>query len=196
MATSPHEPGLPAAAPEEAAMEVEQVFDVAPLERAARIFTTVITVFSFGLSVFLIVVAVVAGSPVLIALPCLLLGMLTVSLIMSPTGFTVGSGKLAVTRRALRPVLFPLADLAVARPAALPRSWRLLGNGGVFGFWGTFRNKDWGRFRVYATDQHRGVLLEWPERKMFVSPADQEEFCRAVLARGAGGQLGPPQGTP
>jgi len=182
----------------EAAMTVEEVFDIAPLERAARIFTTIITAFSLGLSGFLVVVAVVAAATALIAVPCLLLGILVVSLAMSPTGFAVGSGQLAVTRRALRPLLFPLVGLAAARPTALPRSWRLLGNGGVFGFWGTFRNKDWGRFKVYATDQHNGVLLEWPGRKMYVTPADREGFCRAVLARSAqaGGQLGPPQGTP
>ena len=94
--------------------------------------------------------------------------------------------ELAVLRRGARPLLFPLGPLLAARPTAMPHSLRALGSGGVFGWWGRYANRDWGRFKAYATDRRRGVLLEWPGFKLFVSPEDPEAFCRAVLARRAG----------
>ena len=48
---------------------------------------------------------------------------------------------------------------------------------------GRFANRDWGRFKAYATGRRGGVLLEWPGLKLFVSPEDPEALCRAVLAR-------------
>jgi hypothetical protein len=166
-------------------MTVEQAFDIAPLEPGARFITILATVISLGIPVLM----VASGAPAfVIGLGCALLAILVYSFAASPTGFAVGSGQLAVTRRVLGPLLFPLASLAAARPTAMPRSWRLWGNGGAFGFWGTFRNKDWGNYKVYGTDHRKGVLLEWPGFKLFVTPADREGFCAAVLARGKRGQ--------
>jgi hypothetical protein len=70
----------------------------------------------------------------------------------------------------------------------MPRSGRRLGSGGMFGWYGWVANRGWGRFRAYATDRRRGALLEWPGFKLFVSPADPEALCRAVLARSRRGR--------
>jgi hypothetical protein len=166
--------------PGEGAMTVEQVFDTAPLEPGARFITILATVISLGIPVLM----VASRAPAfVIGLGCALLVLLLYSFAASPTGFALGSGQLAVTRRVLRPQLFPLASLSAARPTAMPRSWRLWGNGGAFGFWGTFRSRDWGTFKVYGTDHRKGVLLEWPGFKLFVTPSDREGFCAAALAR-------------
>ena len=162
-------------------MTVEQVFEMAPLERNARVLTALVAVFSVAASVYLAVTGI--GLVLVVGVPSLFLVLIAVPMAMAPTGYAVGAGELAVTRRALRPLLFPLASLAAARPTGLPRSWRLGGSGGLFGFWGTWTNRDWGRFKIYATDRRRGVLLEWPGFKLFVSPTDREGFCQAVLAR-------------
>ena len=179
--------------PGQGAMTVEQAFDIAPLEPGARFVTVLATVISLGIPVLM----VASRAPAfVIVLGCLLLGILVYSFAASPSGYAVGSGQLAVTRRVLGPLLFPLASLAAARPTAMPRSWRVWGNGGAFGLWGTFRSRDWGNFKVYASDHRKGVLLEWPGLKLFLSPADREGLCAAVLARSqrargqAGGQAG------
>jgi Bacterial PH domain len=178
----------------EAAMTVEQVFEMAPLERNARVLTALIATFSIGASVYLAVTGV--GLVLVVGVPTLFVALLALPLAMAPTGYAVGAGELAVTRRALRPLLFPLGSLAAARPTAMPRSWRRSGSGGLGGFWGTWTNRDWGRFKVYATDRRHGVLLEWPGFKLFVSPTDRDGFCQAVLARSArSGKDRTPPGT-
>jgi len=164
-------------------MTVEEVFPAAPLERNARVVTALT-----GLLAVLLPLALLLAQPrgllVLVASPALLVALVALPMALSPSGYAVGSGDLAVLRRGTRPLLFPLGSLLAARPTAMPRSLRMLGSGGMFGWWGRFANRDWGRFKAYATDRRRGVLLEWPTGfKLFVSPEDPEAFCRAVVAR-------------
>ena len=166
-------------------MTAEEAFDIAPLERAARIFTTIITVFSLGLSVLMVVVAVAARSPVPLVVPCLLLGMLALSLAFFPTGFAVESGPARRDTTSPPAARVPLAGLTAATETAFPRSWRLLGNGGVFRFWGTFRNKDCGSIQGVRHRPAQGRPAEWPGSKLYVTPADREGFRRAVLAHSA-----------
>ena len=166
-----------------AQITVEEVFPAAPLERNVRVVTAVT-----ALVAVLVPVVLLLGQPrgvlVLVASPALLVALVALPLVLSPAGYAVGSGDLAVLRRGTRPLLFPLGSLLAARQTAMPRSLRMLGSGGMFGWWGRFANRDWGRFKAYATDRRRGVLLEWPQGfKLFVSPEDPEAFCRAVLAR-------------
>jgi hypothetical protein len=163
-------------------MTVEAAFPAAPLETNGRVLTALA-----GLVAVLAPLALLLAQPrgvlVLVASPALLVVLVALPMALSPAGYAVGAGDLAVVRRGTRPLLFPLGSLLAARPAAMPRSLRVLGSGGVFGWWGRFANRDWGRFKAYATDRRRGVLLEWPAFKLFVSPEDPEALCRAVLAR-------------
>jgi hypothetical protein len=165
-------------------MTVEAVFPAAPLERNARALTALA-----GLVAVLAPLALLLARPggllVLVGSPTVLVVLVAVPTALSPAGYAVGSGDLAVVRRGTRPLLFPLGSLLAARPAAMPRSIRVLGSGGVFGWWGRYANRDWGGFKAYATDRRHGVLLEWPGFKLFVSPEDPEALCRAVLARSA-----------
>jgi hypothetical protein len=167
-----------------AQITVEAVFPAAPLDRNARVVTALA-----ALVAVLVPVVLLLGQPrgvlVLVASPALLVALVALPLVLSPAGYAVGAGDLAVLRRGTRPLLFPLGSLLAARPTAIPRSLRVLGSGGMFGWWGRFANRDWGRFKAYATDRRRGVLLEWPGFKLFVSPEDPDAFCRAVLARSA-----------
>jgi hypothetical protein len=167
-----------------ARITVEAVFPAAPLERNARV-VTALTALVAVLAPLAVVLTQPGGLLVLVASPTLLLALVAVPLVLSPAGYAVGAGDLAVLRRGTRPLLFPLGSLLAARPAAMPHSLRMLGSGGMFGWWGRFANRDWGRFKAYATDRRRGVLLEWPGFKLFVSPEDPEALCRAVLARSA-----------
>jgi len=163
-------------------MTVEEAFPAAPLAPGARLVTGVAAVTAVGGAV-LFALNQERGLTVLIGAPTLFVALLALPLAFSPSGYAVGRGELAVLRRAARPLLFPLGSLAAARPTAMPRSARLLGSAGLFGWWGRFSNAGWGRFKAYATDRRRGVLLEWPGFKLFVSPEDPEALCRAVLAR-------------
>jgi Bacterial PH domain len=163
-------------------MTVEAAFPAAPLERNARLVTALAALVAV-LAPMALLLAQPRGLLVLVASPTLLVAVVALPLVLSPAGYAVGSGDLAVLRRGTRPLLFPLGSLLAARPTAMPRSLRVFGSGGMFGWWGRFANRDWGRFKAYATDRRRGLLLEWPGFKLFVSPEDPEAFCRAVLVR-------------
>jgi hypothetical protein len=168
--------------PGRAAITVEEVHPIAQLEPGARVLTGLVAVGTVA-AVVAVALTVERGWVVLVGAPSLLVAMIMLPLAFSPSGYALGARDLAVTRRAVGPLLFPLGSLVAARTTALPRSWRLLGSGGLFGWWGWFANRDWGRFKAYATDRRRGVLLEWPGFKLFLSPADPDALCRAVLAR-------------
>jgi hypothetical protein len=167
-----------------ALITVEAVFPAAPLERNARVVTALTALLAVLLPLALLLAQPRGrGLLVLVASPALLVALVALPMVLSPSGYAVGAGDLAVLRRGTRPLLFPLGSLLAARPTAMPRSLRMLGSGGMFGWWGRFANRDWGRFKAYATDRRRGVLLEWPGFKLFVSPEDPDALCRAVLQR-------------
>ncbi|SMO79343.1 PH domain-containing protein [Fodinibius sediminis] len=53
---------------------------------------------------------------------------------------------------------------------AIRGSWRLMGNGGLFGWIGTFNNKELGTFRAYATNRHKCVVLTLKHKTLLVTP--------------------------
>jgi hypothetical protein len=65
-------------------------------------------------------------------------------------------------------------------PAGFKGSWRVFGNGGLFSFTGIFYSKALGRYRLFATDPNRFVVIVLPGRTVVVSPADPEAFIHAV----------------
>jgi len=73
----------------------------------------------------------------------------------------------------------PLAGLVAVtgEPEGLRGTVRLFGNGGLFGISGWFWNRRLGRFRAYATDPARVVLLRYRDgRKVVVTPGDVQHF--------------------
>jgi uncharacterized protein (DUF58 family) len=166
----------------EARVTVEAAFPAAPLEPRARLLTGLAGLLAVALAVVLALVSR-RGLLLVLGAPSLFVVILAVPLAFSPAGYAVGRRELVVLRRSVRPLVFPLGSLAAARPTAMPHSSRLPGSVGLFGWWGWFANRDWGRFKAYATDRRRGVLLEWPGFKLFISPEDPEGLCHAVVER-------------
>jgi uncharacterized protein (DUF58 family) len=175
----------------EARVTVEAAFPAAPLEPRARLLTGLAGLLAVALAVVLALVSR-RGLLLVLGAPSLFVVILAVPLAFSPAGYAVGRRELVVLRRGVRPLVFPLGSLAAARPTAMPHSSRLPGSVGLFGWWGWFANRDWGRFKAYATDRRRGVLLEWPGFKLFISPEDPEGLCHAVVERRRGGTKGGP----
>ncbi|WP_299583176.1 PH domain-containing protein [uncultured Microbulbifer sp.] len=59
---------------------------------------------------------------------------------------------------------------AKADPAAMQGSVRIFGNSGLFGYIGLFQNKPLGRFRAFATDQQKAVVLRFPGKTLVITP--------------------------
>jgi hypothetical protein len=80
----------------------------------------------------------------------------------------------------------PLAGLltVTGEPQGLRGSVRLFGNGGLFAISGWFWNRRIGRFRAYATDPERAVLLRYRDgRKVLLTPHDVQHFIVRVRAQ-------------
>ncbi|MBN8431204.1 hypothetical protein JF535_10110 [Microbulbifer salipaludis] len=73
-------------------------------------------------------------------------------------------------------------ESAVFQPEATNGSIRIFGNGGLFGFIGLFRNQTLGRYRAFATDFSRTVVLRLPARTIVVTPDDPAGFVTQVNA--------------
>jgi hypothetical protein len=79
--------------------------------------------------------------------------------------------------------VLPLAGLVTVtgEPEGLRGSLRLFGNGGLFAISGWFWNRRMGRFRAYATDPGRVVLLRYRDgKKVVVTPHDVQHFIVRV----------------
>lgn len=98
-------------------------------------------------------------------------------------GYGIEPGALAV-RRLLWSTRVELDGPARAwsDPAAMCRSLRLFGNGGLYGITGLFRNPGLGRYRAFVTDPARAVVVRTAARTVVVSPADPERFLAGLRA--------------
>jgi hypothetical protein len=86
-------------------------------------------------------------------------------------------------RRLRWATLLPLAglDAVTGEPQGLRGSLRLFGNGGLFAISGWFWNRRIGRFRAYATDPQRAVLLRYRDgAKVVLTPHDVQHFIVQV----------------
>jgi hypothetical protein len=96
-------------------------------------------------------------------------------------GYALDPSELRV-RRLFWDTRIPLESLqsAWAAPDAMSGSLRLFGNGGLFSLTGLFRNKRLGTYRVFATDPKLAVVLEFPSRKVVVTPDSPELFLNQL----------------
>ncbi|MGH8697681.1 MAG: PH domain-containing protein [Burkholderiales bacterium] len=65
-------------------------------------------------------------------------------------------------------------------PEATSKSLRLFGNSGFFCIAGLFSNRKLGRYRAFATDPRRAVVLQSAERTVVVTPDEPLRFLAAV----------------
>ena len=68
-----------------------------------------------------------------------------------------------------------------ADPQAMAGSIRTFGNGGLFCFSGSFRNKKLGSYRAFVTDQKLSVILKFTDRTIVVTPDKPDIFVNKLL---------------
>lgn len=116
---------------------------------------------------------------VVVILPALIL---LAALPFAVMGYVLTEEVIEVRRLGWRTRL-PLDGLieVTGEPEGLRGAVRLLGNGGLFAFNGWFWSRRLGRFRAYATDPERVVLLRYRDgRKVVVTPGDVQHFIVRV----------------
>lgn len=116
------------------------------------------------------------GLGAILALSALLGGVL-----LAPRRYAI-RGDRVVIERAVCPVEIPIAAIRAAEPLArgsLAGSLRVLGSGGLFGYFGRFRNQALGDYRMYATRSDGYVVLR-ADRPYVLTPATPDRFIEAV----------------
>ena len=131
------------------------------------------------------------GLAVAMILPAVLVG----SLLFMVTGYAVEGTELYV-RRLLSSTCISLQGLKRIwiEPAVCKGSIRVFGNGGLFSFTGLFYSKRLGRYRLFATDISRSVVLILPSRVVVITPAEPEAFIEHVRQSLPNVRVGPPDG--
>jgi hypothetical protein len=112
----------------------------------------------------------------LLGLGCILLPLFAV--LFAVRGYTIEPERLVVQRLGWTTII-PLRDLQKVRidPSAMTRCIRLLGNGGLFAFTGWFFSRPLGKFRAFATDPGRAVILGFSDQTLVVTPEEPELFA-------------------
>ena len=154
----------------------------APWSRSLRLLTT----FSVLLLLILVLTGLLWGPRqswvwrmAMVGVP---LAVLLGSLAFMVRGYVLTESRIEV-RRLWWSTVLPFAGLAAVtgEPQGLRGSLRLFGNGGLFAFSGWFWNRRIGRFRAYATDPERSVLLRYRDgRQVVVTPHDVQHFIVRV----------------
>jgi len=114
------------------------------------------------------------------------------SLFFIVSGYAIEGTDLYV-RRLISSTRVSLAGLSRVwiEPTACKGSIRVIGNGGLFSFNGLFYSKRLGRYRLFATDSSRTVVLALRQRFVVVTPADPNAFAEYLRHRFPNVAVGP-----
>jgi hypothetical protein len=91
-----------------------------------------------------------------------------------PAGYCLTPTELIILRPA-KNIVIPYSDIRnISSPASEELKWsiRTFGVGGVFGYWGYFRNGRFGNMLWYATHHNNYLLVETQDKKILLTPDD------------------------
>ncbi len=114
-------------------------------------------------------------------------GVLSITILFAPLGFTVDPIGIIIHR--MGPNIYvrheEIAAIERIEPRQIGLRLRLLGSGGFFGFFGSFYSRSLGRFRGYITNRRDLVLITLQHgNKLIVSPHPADAFVEyAQMAR-------------
>jgi len=115
--------------------------------------------------------------------PTLLMSMIiVVAYSCSPRAFSIGSNGIVVHRH-WDNVTIPFSDIksaVIIEKVSNKGLIRTFGNGGLFGYYGDFRNREMGDMKWYLRRRCNVVLLETAKSKILLSPNDSNGFLLAL----------------
>ena len=178
-----------------------QRFDAARWPTALKVVSTIATVVLLGVTGVLyrtiprgtrVPFAETFGTLVVLVPPVIL----AVALLFLVRGYELDATGLYVERLLWR-TRIPLDGLTRAwhDPAALRRSLRLFGNGGLYSITGIFQNATIGRYRAFVTDSKRAVVLRFATRTVALSPADPDALLAHLRTVAPEVAVGPAPGA-
>jgi len=159
------------------------------LGTSARVITVITALLMIGIPI-----------AILIFMPLMVFSMAILALIVPPlillgcywyrvTGYQVDANRITINRLA-SDVDIPLGKVESIDfdPEAMKRSLKSFGNGGVFGFYGKFWNRKYGRYRAYVTDLNKVVVIRAGGTIYMLSPEQPEKFIDKIKEKLSGGR--------
>ena len=153
----------------------------APWSTPLKTMTAATALILAGIAFIGILLGPVGSTIWVLAMVVLPLAMLSVSAFFAIRGYSLSSEALIVQRPGWNSKI-DLSGLisAEADPAAMDKSIRNFGNGGMFCIAGVFHNTKLGSYRAFATDPKRAVVLLFPKRTVVVTPDNPQAFVACV----------------
>jgi len=87
-----------------------------------------------------------------------------------------------IIKRLINNKTYDLSELHLAKRYSDVKSGmsvRSFGNGGVFGYWGWYYNRGFGKYFMHATSMKNLIILDFVDHKIGISP-DDEAFVREL----------------
>ncbi len=164
-------------------MNAENTFN-APWGRSVKIVTGLVAVMAIAL--VLAGIARPAQMPVVVRLS-LILGpplVMGATALFAVRGYRIGNGEIEIERLGWSTHLsLDLLKSATVDSGAMRRSIRLAGDGGLFAIVGWYWNRKLRKYRAFATDPKRSVVLKFADRTVVVTPDNPERFVEAIRER-------------
>ena len=157
-------------------------FKTAKLDRLARILTACVTLLLIGLSVFFIIKV-----PYGWLFAILMMSIILFSYLLSPACYFFEGGKLVIEKVIGKKIIIPLEQVtgyAMVPDFTKLRVARTFGNGGLFGYYGTFSTAEYGTLNCQLTNLKQVFIVKTTHGIFAISPADalrfQEYFMSTV----------------
>jgi hypothetical protein len=157
-------------------------FKTARLDKLARILTVCVTVLLVGLSVFFIIKV-----PYGWLFAVLMISIILFSYLLSPARYYFEGGRLVIEKVIGKKIFIPLEQVtgyAMVPDFTKLRVARTFGNGGLFGYYGTFSTAEYGTLNCQLTNLKQVFIIKTAQGLFAISPADtlrfQEYFTSTV----------------
>jgi len=114
----------------------------------------------------------------------LIVVLLVATVAFAPRSYVVDGTNLHV-RTVLARFTYDLRHLSEVRTASAkevfsPGTLRTFGSGGLFGYYGYFKNPRLGKFLAFVTNLDRLVVLRFPQGTLVISPDDPQGFLQEL----------------
>lgn len=98
--------------------------------------------------------------------------------ITSPSSYTIIEGNIVIKLNSSREIKIPFRETKKIEPIKEERTLKVFGNGGLFGYTGTFRARNTGLHQRWVTDRSKMILIETIHKKYIISPKDPQSFIQ------------------
>lgn len=168
-------------------------FAVAPLDQTAKIVTLGVGMLFLLILATIWLVPDVSDAGVARIYPTIvLLVIVVVCYGLKPSAYLITDKKLLIKRPLWSDAEFSLKSLSSAEKTeriSTEGLWRTFGNGGLFGYYGYFRNRELGAMTWYLTRRTQLILLKIGSEHVLISPADPDAFLSALEAEATFGKI-------